>query len=247
MEEQVITAPAHFGRFKGAPWFEVQTRSALIGGAGGIGSWLTLFLSRANFECIVFDMDTVETHNTGGQLYGGTHIGVHKVQALDSVIKYLAQTPTVPFNAPYNEKSLTHYYCFSCFDNMEARKLMFSKWKAKIPFWTAQGMIPIFIDGRLRAEQMQIFCVTSNTIAEYEKHLFSSTEVEPEACTMKQTSHSAAMIGAHMTAFFTNHLTNVKEQEDIREVPFYWSYFIPLDLVTIEPPVYDTHKGKETD
>ncbi len=246
MEEQIDKTPEHFGRFKGAPWFEVKTRSALVGGAGGIGSWLTLFLSRANFECLVFDMDTVETHNTGGQLYGGTHIGEAKVHALNSVVQFLAQIPVMPFHNPYNEKSMAHYYSFSCFDNMEARKLMFTKWKEKIPYWTAQGINPIFIDGRLRAEQMQIFCVKTDNVEQYEKHLFSSSEVEPEACTMKQTSHSAAMIGAHMTAFFTNHLTNVKEQEDIREVPFYWSYFIPLDLVTIEPPSYDTHKGKET-
>lgn len=53
--------------------------------------------------------------------------------------------------------------------------------------------IPIFIDGRLTAEQMQIFCVTPKYISKYKEHLFDDSEVEDAPCTMKQTSHSAAM------------------------------------------------------
>ena len=93
---------------------------------------------------------------------------------------------------------------------------------------------PIFIDGRLRAEQMQIFCVTPDKIEEYEKHLFDDSEVEDAPCTLKQTSHSAAMIASHMTAFFTNHLTNNNSGDIDRTVPFLWEYFIPLDYLKVE-------------
>ncbi len=41
--------PQH-NRFKDAPWYAKEDVNVLIGGAGGIGSWLTLFLSRANFK-----------------------------------------------------------------------------------------------------------------------------------------------------------------------------------------------------
>jgi len=38
------------------------------------------------------------------------------------------------------------------------------------------------------------------------------------------------MIASHMTAFFTNHIANIIERNYIREVPFYYEYFIPINL-----------------
>ena len=80
-------------------------------------------------------------------------------------------------------------------------------------------------------EQLQIFCVTPDKIEEYEQeHLFDDSEVEDAPCTMKQTSHSAAMIASHMVGSFTNHITNIYERELIRDVPFYYEFFIPVTL-----------------
>ena len=237
--EDLAHVPDKYGRFKGADWFELEKREVLVGGAGGIGSWLTLFLTRANFKCFVFDFDRVETHNMGGQLYGKDAVGNLKVAELSKIVSSLSGDRIVMFNEKYNKDSPSNWATFSCFDNMEARKDMFENWVRMLPIHKTEGHSPIFIDGRLRAEQMQIFCVTENTIEEYRKHLFSSAEVEPDACTMKQTSHSAAMIASHMMAFFTNHLVG-----EARELPFYWSYFIPLNLLTEEPPVYDTDERK---
>ena len=82
-------------------------------------------------------------------------------------------------------------------------------------------------------EQMQIFCVTIENAKEYaDKHLFDDSEVVAENCTMKQTSHSAAMIASLMVGFFTNHLTNVRKKSIIRNVPFEYEYFIPLNMTT---------------
>lgn len=234
-------------RFSGATWYSSEQRQVLVGGAGGIGSWLSLLLSRANFECVIYDNDTVEVHNIGGQLYSTKNIGASKVQALKVVIENLSGTEPLIFNSWYGDKSMTHWYTFSCFDNMKARKVMFEKWVKSIEMWDAlpeRGIIPVFIDGRLSLEHMQIFCVTPDNIEKYREHLFDDSEVAPLLCSMKQTSHSAAMIASHMMAFFTNHLSNEAEPFS-REVPFYWEYFIPLDLITIQNPVYDTTNKRE--
>lgn len=135
----------------------------------------------------------------------------------------------------YDSESLTHHIMFSAFDNMEARKTMFQSWVEHISVLEEDDHDleeAIFIDGRLTAEQLQIFCVTPKDIEEYKKHLFDDSEVEDAPCTFKQTSHSAAMIASHMIAFFTNHITNVREGENVRSLPFFWEYFIPLDLLT---------------
>ena len=235
----------HSSRFKDAPWFPKEETNVIVGGAGGIGSWLTLLLSRAGFYPVVYDFDVLEGHNLAGQLYTqkDAEIGALKVDALKGLCKHFADTDITVMAEKYTKDSMTHNYVFSAFDNMQARKDMFAAWKEYIKEWedfrniAAESVLntaleePIFIDGRLTAEQMQIFCVTPDKIEEYEKHLFDDSEVEDAPCTMKQTSHSAAMIASHMVGFFTNHMTNNAVKDKDRTVPFFWEYFIPINYI----------------
>lgn len=239
----------HSSRFKDAPWFPKEETNVIVGGAGGIGSWLTLMLSRAGFYPIVYDFDRLEEHNLAGQLYTklDAEANVLKVDALKGLCKHFADTDITVMGEKYTKDSMSHHYVFSAFDNMQARKDMFNSWKEYVAEWKEfKTMVdaskevnlnmwePIFIDGRLTAEQMQIFCVTSDKIEEYEKHLFDDTEVQEAPCTMKQTSHSAAMIASHMVGFFTNHMTNNAVGEKDRNVPFFWEYFIPINYINEE-------------
>lgn len=328
----------HTSRFKDAPWFAKEEINTLVGGAGGIGSWLTILLARAGFTPIVYDFDRIEEHNLAGQMYSKQDAVANKLKvvALKENCKFFADTDINIFAEKITNETMSHNYVFSAFDNMKARKDMFEAWKSYVKDWkdnllpqelvdvevitynviltncngnklatvklikdlldlglkeakdladsvdtrpghtpvpaiikigltleeagelvtlfkdinasaeimpihktekqlsNVPGDTPIFIDGRLRAEQMQIFCVTPDNIEEYEKHLFDDSEVEDAPCTLKQTSHSAAMIASHMTAFFTNHLTNNNSGDIDRTVPFLWEYFIPLDYLKVE-------------
>lgn len=219
-----------FNRFKDAPWFPKKDTFTLVGGAGGIGSWLALLLSRAGFKPIVFDFDTLEEHNLGGQFFSKKQIGKTKIEALSENIQIFSDDYIIQFKEKYTKDSMSHQYCFSAFDNMEARKIMFERWVEVY----GQDSTAIYIDGRLTAEQLQIFCVTPDKIDDYRKHLFDDSEVEDAPCTFKQTSHSAAMIASHMVAFFTNHFTNIVEGEKVRNVPFFWEYYIPIDYLNVE-------------
>lgn len=216
-----------YDRQKGAVWFEkAKEQPVIVGGAGGIGSWLSLLLNRLGCEVYTYDFDRLEPHNLTGQLYAQKHIGLSKVAALNEVISMFGDVNMYqPMNGEYNDMKTE--FMFSAFDNMDARKLMFSQWKK------VKSENKIFIDGRLLAEQLQIFCVTPDKAELYEKeHLFDNSEAIEAPCTFKQTSHSAAMIASHMTGFFTNHLSNLVEP-GTREVPFYWEYFIPIDLLNV--------------
>lgn len=215
-------------RFKDAPWFPQRTELVMVGGAGGIGSWLTFFLAKAGFTPTIFDFDKVEEHNLGGQLFRQSDIGKSKVSAVSEIVWDFCGVDISHSDSRIDTNSPTNPYMFSAFDNMQARKDLFTVWKRSHENCT---VIPIFIDGRLLMEQMQIFCVTPENMEEYEReHLFNDSEVEDEPCTLKQTSHTAAMIATHMIGFFTNHITNIYERETIREVPFYYEYFVPINL-----------------
>lgn len=231
-------------RFKDAPWFPKEETHAIIGGSGGIGSWLTIQLARAGFIPIIYDFDTIEEHNIGGQLFGKKNIGQPKVEALRDIVKEFTDTDVTIFNEKYTEESMSHHYVFSAFDNMKARKDMFASWCAYVEEWKEdlkedhEGDMtphtPVFIDGRLTMEQLTIFCVTPDRIERYKEHLFDDSEVPDAPCTLKQTSHSAAMIASHMVAFFTNHMANNAEGEDDRALPFRWEYFIPINYINEE-------------
>lgn len=241
-ESTIGQVAENFNRFKGAPWFSKIEDSLIVGGAGGIGSWLSLFLSRAGFPIFVYDFDIYEKHNMGGQFCNTFSVGTPKVEALATNIYDYADVFINTRTAPYDKDGLRGPYMFSGFDNMEARKVMFNNWldyisnKENLIDEEGNPIEPIFIDGRLLAEQFEIYCVRNNPqdIEDYKKLLFSDDEIEEADCTLKQTSHIAAMIGSYMVGFFTNHITNMLAREEIRHVPFSYFYFLPLNLVEVD-------------
>jgi len=226
----------HHERFKDAPWYPLAlSTTILLGGAGGIGSWVAFLLARAGFRVMVYDHDTVEEINIGGQFYSVQDTGKTKVEALRNNILNLTGDIITIANEKVDEKTVTHDFVITAFDNMKARKDMFEKWAANA------GYGGIFIDGRLNAEQMWIYCVRNNSLDKksYAGLLFDDSEIEEAPCTMKQTTHSAVMIASHIVAFLTNHITNITNGDMDRTVPFSWEYIIPINLVT-EEEYYET-------
>ena len=230
-----MIADEQYTAFKGLPWFNYVDDYVRIGGAGGIGSYLAYFLSRAGFKIYIRDFDIVEKRNLSGQFYTRDDIGSLKVSAVYQTVKKFSPSTAVITDQHRidSDSEISGYYFFSAFDNMAARKSLFEIWKRNVTSsYIPSGIVPIFIDGRLEAEQLQIFCVTKERITEYEKYLFDDSEVDDTVCTVKQTSHVAGMIATLMTSFFTNHVTNMVEKAYVRDVPFMFENFIPLTLIS---------------
>jgi len=215
-----------------------------VGGAGGIGTWLTFALVSAGFYPIVYDFDVIEQHNLGGQLFRNDDVGSKKVTALYNIIEMFRGHQLHTFDEAVTQQTPTHYFAFSAFDNMKARKDLFEVWKKSIE---GCPVTPIFIDGRLIMEQLQIFVVTPDNMDWYEKeHLFDDSEVADAACTMRQTTHSAMMIASHMVGFFTNHMANIYKRNNSRILPRYYEFHIPLTMTTEEFNPLSSTKIEET-
>ena len=213
-------------RFSDASWYRPGI-DVIIGGAGGIGSWLSLFLGRQECNIYLYDDDTIDETNLGGQLYSTNMIGKTKAGATAELVKSFAGKD-IDIMGKYDDASVTCPAVFACFDNMASRKLMFEKW-AEFP------KKQIFIDGRMLAENFQIIAVTSDTIEKYrEEELFEDSEVEEERCSMKATSHCGAMIAGYMVSVFNNYVANILEKGNFREVPFKMYYDLPTLTNTIE-------------
>jgi len=200
-------------RFKGALWFDwIKDKPLTIGGCGGINSWTCIPFARMGCKLILYDFDTVEVVNLAGQSYDMTDINLPKVHALkNKLIKLTDNTCDVETNnIKFDAASTISDICISGFDNMLARKNMFNAWRTYLlqELTEEERADCIFIDGRLRADMYQIFCIRGSdeeSIQLYmNEHLFDDSEVEEGACTFKQTTHMAMMIAGHMATFLSN-------------------------------------------
>src|SRR5690606_18982263 len=190
------------------------------------------FLTRAGLDIDVVDFDNIEIHNLGGQMYAKGQVGFNKAQAVQHMCDLLSDGKVYPLVAEFNKDFVDiSPYVFSCVDNMEARKLAFFKWLEQ-PEHSALKVEPIFIDGRMLAEDGQVFALRlsdKEALEEYKsKYLFSDSEVAEEHCTARATSHCGALIASIMASTFFNHLTNVAMGSGLREVPFKNEFHLQL-------------------
>lgn len=214
-------------RFSGASWYElVQQQEVILAGLGGIGSFVSLFLSRLNPKLItMYDPDIFETHNMSGQLVQNYNIGRTKIAvAADICVQYSNYYGIVGINEFYGSDSAVSNVMICGFDNMVARNVFFKNWKTA----NLGKADSLFIDGRLSLENFQIFSITGDNfvaIEDYEKnHLFSDSEVLEQQCSLKQTSHMAGMIGSLITGNFVNYCNNLNPDNFERPLPFLIEY-----------------------
>lgn len=215
MENKIIKEESVQSRFSEAPWAEdAENHHLIIGGTGGIGSWLNLFLSSINYSVHIYDFDTIELHNLGGQFFGKHQIGTSKVQAIkENIIQFRDSKNVTIYQEPYAENSLISPIMISAFDNMKARKVMFENWK------TQEDRVA-FIDGRQLAEMGMVYCVLPGQENLYENELFDDSEVLELNCNYKATTHCGALTASLLTTLVTNVIYNQKFKAEIRTLPF---------------------------
>ena len=242
ISESVNTAESTI-RFSGASWFEAAKGvSATIAGVGGIGSWTSLLLSRISqtIRITLYDDDNVEVVNLAGQMFSSNQVGLRKVYAAQEVIRYFSGSYCNA--APYRIASTTSIYdniVICGFDNMEARKILYRLWKARAKsFPVAEQGEFLFIDGRMNAEEFQIFSIIGDddyNMKRYEEEfLFSDAEVAPAVCSYKQTTYCASMIASFMINSLVNFLSNQNLENMPRQVPFYINYDAQLMHLKLE-------------
>lgn len=215
----------HHTRFKDCPWYLEKFPMVTVGGVGGIGSWLSLYLGRIGVPMELFDMDSVDYTNMGGQLFPVNSIGQQKVDvALNNIRTYCGPAEL------YRRDRFTYGQdvnpiAFSCFDSMQARADMVETWYRQHGRMASCSIPTIFIDGRMTVESFQIYAVTPDRYEQYrDEFIFDDSEVSDPLCSMKATSHIGGMIGSLMTQLFTNYITNHETGMDLRELPLQKCY-----------------------
>jgi hypothetical protein len=214
-------------RFSGASWYKPGIK-LIVGGVGGIGSWLSLALARQEAILYLFDMDEVDETNMGGQHYRTSDIARNKAEVMrEQILEYCGNVDVTALGE-YTEESFTGPIVFSAFDSMEARKIMFERWVEYINSEEGKDKPALFIDGRLLAEEMKVFAVTRADIEKYRTYLWDDSEIEELECSYKATTHCSMSIASIMVSVYNNYIANVNENAMIREVPFLTEFTLPL-------------------
>ena len=234
VNSQTITVDETTSRFSGAIWYEeIQKQAVTLAGVGGVGSYVGFLLGRLKPQrLIIYDPDRVETVNMSGQLYGQTDVGNYKSVALSIMIRnYANYNNIVALNDRFDANSEATDIMICGFDNMEARKVFYERWKQRVLSYSTGSNDRkkcLFIDGRLAAEEFQVLSIQGNddrAMKEYEgKWLFSDVEAEETICSYKQTTFMANMIASVMVNIFVNFVANRCNPIIDRDVPFFISY-----------------------
>lgn len=218
-------------RFSSAVWFEeIQKKVVILAGVGGIGSYVGFLLARMKPKSLfIYDDDVVEFANMSGQLYSKQDVGKKKVDALANMASnYAMYDSTFAIAERFTSDCEASDIMICGFDNMKARRAFFNKWLDHVDSKSDEERKHcLFIDGRLAAEELQVFCIQgddSYNIGNYsENFLFSDEEADATICSYKQTTFMANMIGSIIVNLFTNFVAN-EIVEGLRDLPFMTSY-----------------------
>ena len=219
-------------RFSSAIWYEnIQKKTVILAGIGGIGSHLGFLLARMKpASMFIYDDDIVEAVNMSGQLYGQSDLGRPKVSALAEMIRnYAGYSSVFAINERFTNESEASDIMICGFDNMAARRLFFNKWVHHVQSKPEEERKNcLFIDGRLAAEEFQVLCIKGDdeyNINRYSnEYLFSDAEADETICSYKQTTFCANMIASYMVNLFVNFCANQCEPLIDRDLPFLTTY-----------------------
>jgi len=210
-------------RFSSAPWANVS-KDIVIGGAGGISSWIALSLARAGHKLYIYDMDTYDETNIAGQFCKIADVGVNKSIALaENILNFTGAI--VETHDKYVANSLVAPYMITGFDNMESRKLMYDKWKS-------QPKRELFLDARMTGEFLEVYCIIKGREEYYESTLFTDDEANVLPCSFKATTHNAMGCAYILQGLLNNYIVG-DYKSGLRELPCHVRFDIGIMMFEV--------------
>jgi hypothetical protein len=143
----------------------------------------------------------VEEHNIPNQLLPIWAADVHKVTALQRLVRDLTGVEIVAVPERYVTQSLGEI-AIAAVDSMAARKAIWER--------ASQSMTTLlYMDGRMAATSMDLYTVdmmSEKAVSAYPTTLYSDDEADPTPCTARATMFNSFIIAGHMTSLLVAHL-----------------------------------------
>ena len=178
---------------------QINAAPVAIVGVGAIGSHLAEILCKLGVRKItLIDPDEVDTVNLSVQGFYESEVGRLKTGAVTMRLRAINHSVQVTQKCEEYRPELIEAgsVLFSCVDSIKVRRQMFRDYREHD--W------PIFFDGRMSAESLQVYCVErdAEAMARYRESLFPSHEAHRESCTARATIYCASLAAAILCAQF---------------------------------------------
>jgi hypothetical protein len=208
-------------RFRDAIWMDGEDRTVTVIGAGGIGSWLTLFLSRQGVNIHLWDMDTFSDENLSNQLTVDAAKNMNKALATKALVESMGGSGNITCYGKWDKTKPLNPIVFMPVDTMQVRKQVFDVWS------DMEDKLILF-DARMAVEKYWVYTVfpdlTSISLFDH-YHIYPDSDVVIPECTNKATSHCGAMAASELIVNFNNWIGC--NHGSMRAVATYIEYDLP--------------------
>lgn len=168
-------------------------------GCGGIGSPTALMLAKLGCPSLtLMDPDIVEGHNLPNQIFPIADVDKSKVESCCGVVEMFSDCQVTFVQERFNGEQPLEGIVISGVDSMKSRKAIWRKVKNNIN-------VPLYIDGRIGGEIVNVFTVRPSQIEDieiYEDYMFSDRKSAPLPCTERAVIYTAfsvaSLIGAQL-------------------------------------------------
>lgn len=171
---------------------QLQKMSVTIIGAGAIGSFIALTLSKIGINKIdVFDEDGVTSHNLPNQFYRIKDIGQFKTDALQEVIKEFSGVSIKNRKSFFTSQKLNSMVIIAT-DTMRSRKLVWGQ-------FLKQDQCKYYIEARMGGQLGIVYSIINKNIPNirfYESTLYDDKDVAPLRCTERAIIDNILMISS---------------------------------------------------
>jgi molybdopterin/thiamine biosynthesis adenylyltransferase len=173
-------------------------------GVGGLGSAIALLLAKMGAsQLILWDPDTVETHNLPNQWYMLSDVGRPKVEAMADVLaNFTGNRPEV--HAELFEDQAISGIVISGVDSMLVRAALWKRMKYNMA-------APRYIDCRMGGQFGHVYvvnpCLRDNIVG-YEQSLYTDDQATDDPCTARAVMYNtlaiATVVGRVVTTIVRN-------------------------------------------
>jgi hypothetical protein len=182
-------------------------------GVGGIGSFTLLAMAKMGVtKLVVYDDDTIESHNIPNQLYSLEDIGLPKVLAAYNLCEEFAGVQITTVQQRLNGHAIEGVVV-SGVDSMASRKDIWDRVKFK-------AAIPLYIEARMGAEVSRIHTLNPcdpDACKWYETTLYSDEDAIEAPCTERAIIYN----GFAIAALIANQVKKYAKKEQLfREIIF---------------------------
>ena len=191
----------------------INAHPVAVVGVGAIGSHLAEMLAKLGvMRMTLIDPDEVDTVNLSVQGFYEAEVGLDKAHAIGNRVDAIDSAIEVScLHAEYDKSRIPDgSVVFSCVDSMQVRRRIFRDFRERD--W------PVFLDGRMAAESLRVFCIdrSPEAIDLYRASLFPSHEAHRESCTARATIYCASMAAAILCAQFKKWVMNQAPEPHIQ-------------------------------